>query len=170
MYITEQKPMHIIADELGVAIGSVYKYCKLYGIESRKTADVNRGRKLTKEQCEAMSKRFKGLKRSDETKRKISQARIQGGIGHKKKRGDGYISIYFPSHPQSTKDGYIMEHDLVMECLIGRHLMDDEVVHHINHQRDDNRVENLKLMTKSEHASFHNKERHEKRRNDLSIE
>lgn len=60
-----------------------------------------------------------------------------------------------------------MEHDLVMECLIGRHLKDDEVVHHINEIKDDNRKCNLQLMTASEHMSYHAKKRHVERRNDL---
>jgi hypothetical protein len=60
-----------------------------------------------------------------------------------------------------------MEHDLVMEVLIGRHLYDYECVHHINGIRNDNRKENLMLMTKSEHASYHNKKRWEERGNDL---
>lgn len=94
----------------------------------------------------------------------MSESDKVGGIGHKKKRKDGYVYIYFPDHPKSTKDGYIMEHDLIMECLIGRHLKNNEVVHHKNKVRDDNRKENLQLMTKSEHASFHSKERW----NDLS--
>lgn len=92
----------------------------------------------------------------------MSESTKQGGIGHKK-RSDGYIAIYFPDHPKSTADGYIMEHDLVMECLIGRHLNPEEVVHHINFKRDDNRKENLKLMTFKEHAAFHMKRRHEEK-------
>ena len=42
---------------------------------------------------------------------------------------------------------------------IGRYLEQDEVVHHINKKRNDNRIENLKLMTFKEHASLHMKER-----------
>ena len=116
----------------------------------------------------ALGKLKKGTKLSDETKTKLSIAKFKGGIGHKKKRCDGYIAVYFPEHPKSNKQGYIMEHDLVMECAIGRHLKDDEVVHHINHKRDDNRLSNLQLMTFKEHAALHMKERHT-RRNDLSI-
>lgn len=91
---------------------------------------------------------------------KISKSKKVGGIGHKKLRADGYIYIYFPDHPNATKDGYIMEHDLIMECIIGRHLKDDEVVHHINGIRNDNRKENLKLMTFTEHARYHMLERY----------
>ena len=49
-----------------------------------------------------------------------------------------------------------------MERNIGRYLSEDEVVHHINNTRDDNRIENLKLMTKHEHMSMHMIERHSK--------
>lgn len=57
-----------------------------------------------------------------------------------------------------------MEHQLVMECLIGRHLNANECVHHINFIRDDNRKENLELMTISEHMSLHSQLRHQNRR------
>lgn len=84
--------------------------------------------------------------------------------GHEKKRTDGYIKVYVPDHPRSTSDGYVLKHILVIERSIGRCLNDDECVHHINHIRDDNRIENLRLMTKSEHMSMHMKERHARRR------
>lgn len=105
----------------------------------------------------------RGSKRSEETKRKISEANSIKGIGHKKKRGDGYIAIYFPDHPKSSAEGYIMEHVLIMECFIGRWLKDDEVVHHKNKIRDDNRIENLQLLTKIEHSRLHMTERHKKK-------
>lgn len=62
-----------------------------------------------------------------------------------------------------------MLHTVLMERHIGRYLNDDEVVHHINHDRKDNRIENLQLMKKKEHMSMHMKERHEKRRRSKSI-
>lgn len=98
---------------------------------------------------------------SDETRKKMSDSHRRGGVGHKKRRSHGYIAIYFPDHPLSNSDGYIMEHQLVMECLIGRHLKKYECVHHMNFIRDDNRKENLQLMTINEHMSLHSKLGHQ---------
>ncbi|MDY3972347.1 MAG: HNH endonuclease [Clostridia bacterium] len=164
-YIDEEKPMHKIAEELHMSVGKIHKFIKLYEIPTRKTKDVLKGRHLTQEQCMRISAVNKGKKLSEETKAKISASHKVGGIGSKKKRSDGYICVYFPDHPCSTKDGYIMEHVLVMESLIGRHLTKDECVHHKNRIKSDNRKENLQLMTKSEHMSLHSKERWEAFRN-----
>jgi hypothetical protein len=57
----------------------------------------------------------------------------------------GYVLIRMPDHPRANHAGYVREHRLVMEKLVGRYLRPEEVVHHRNGVKDDNRPENLKL-------------------------
>jgi len=48
------------------------------------------------------------------------------------------------------------EHIVIMEHSIGRKLNKNEIVHHINGNKTDNRIVNLQLMTKGEHITLHN--------------
>lgn len=172
LYLNEKLPMHKISKIKNISTTTVFNLLHKYEIPTRSHKDTftMKNHKLSSEQIERIRKLHFNKTLSMETKQKMSNAKIKKGIGHKKNRTDGYVAIYFPDHPKSNKDGYIMEHDLIMECFIGRHLKKDEIVHHINHKRNDNRIENLKLMTKREHISMHVKERHEQRRRLLLTE
>lgn len=75
-----------------------------------------------------------------------------GGIKHT----SGYICIYSPDHPNCTKQGYVLEHRIVMEKHIGRYLKRSEQIHHKNEVKDDNRICNLVLCKNlSEHKKLH---------------
>lgn len=89
----------------------------------------------------------------------------KGGFGKKRLNKMGYIEVYLPTHPMSWKRGRILEHRLVMSKKIGRNLLDTEHVHHINGIKNDNRVENLIILTSAEHNSHHKSEevKHRKR-------
>lgn len=63
---------------------------------------------------------------------------------------NGYVRIQVNCKP-------IFEHRFVMEQYVGRKLKKGEIVHHINGNKKDNRIKNLKIMKSGEHMSFHNK-------------
>jgi hypothetical protein len=71
--------------------------------------------------------------------------------GGKIKDKFGYILIWMPDHPNAKMGGYIHEHRLIMSQFLGRPLDENEFVHHRNGKKDDNRLENLELMTKKVH-------------------
>ena len=109
---------------------------------------------------------------NDATKQKISDTLKRKGIKPTQRfceRGDkhpswkggvtkdshGYVMIKTFGHHRADGRNYVKRSVLVAEKKIGRKLTKEEIVHHINRIKDDDRPENLQVMTKREHIILH---------------
>jgi hypothetical protein len=68
-------------------------------------------------------------------------------------RGAGWVHNGY--HKISVDGREVLAHIYIVEQKIGRRLRSKECVHHKNGDRQDNRLENLELMTRGEHTSLH---------------
>lgn len=68
----------------------------------------------------------------------------------------GYRMLYQPEHPRANCDGYVAEHTLVMEQVLGRPLKQAETVHHVDRDKLNNSPDNLRLYaSKAAHMRMH---------------
>jgi len=121
----------------------------------------------TKIHCKRISLANKGKVFSLTHKLKLREAKL--GEKHPRWKGgkrisrEGYVLVLIRKHPYLTNDGYMFEHRIIMEKSLKRYLTPEEVVHHKNGNKRDNRIENLMLMKKNKHGEFHGKSRQAKR-------
>ena len=106
--------------------------------------------------------RTRSIKKSRNTERYITRI---SGKNHPNWKGgqitdvNGYILIWQPNHPRSNSNGYVHRSHLIAEKMLGRYLYPEEITHHENEIRNDDRPENIKITTRGKHASFHNRNR-----------
>ena len=74
------------------------------------------------------------------------------------RRGKRKTELYSVVYSVEHKDNWVYEHRLVMEKHLGRKLRPEEVVHHENGDKKDNRLSNLRLFNNNgEHIAYHAK-------------
>jgi hypothetical protein len=128
-------------------------------IEARlKMSIAHKGRTLTKEHRDKVIKTLRYGQKGE------TNPNWKGG---RTLNTEGYIWIKNLEHPYKNALGYVAEHRLVMEDKLGRYLLPSEVIHHLNGNRTDNRIENLRLVTAIEHADIHWKNPEARKRQSL---
>jgi hypothetical protein len=55
----------------------------------------------------------------------------------------GYVLVHQPGHPRSSTDGYVAEHILIVEAVIGHALPSKARIHHVDEQKSNNAHGNL---------------------------
>lgn len=104
---------------------------------------------------------MKNFEKFNKTQKRENHPRWNKGLyGCNKLKRDGYIYVYRPNHPNATKQGQITLHRLIMEKYIKRFLLSSEIVHHIDGNRENNKIGNLQLLKNlKEHNKIHNQYR-----------
>jgi len=67
----------------------------------------------------------------------------------------GYRLVHLPNHPSANSRGDVLEHRLIVMEKIKRILKPNEIVHHRNGIKTDNRIENLEIILQYPKGGFH---------------
>ena len=158
-YEVDKLSMKQIADLCGVSESTIKYYCNKYQIKRRHGSDkvTDYYRRKFSEERKGKPTWNKGLKGNYQkwTKRGKDAPGYKGGVTTKGTRG-GYRKIFMPDHPYADANGYVFEHRLVCERLLGRYLTEDEIVHHRDGNPLNNDPSNLFIFYGHDvHRAFH---------------
>lgn len=145
-----KRPLYRIADEFGIPRTRLYYKAKRMGIVAPKRNGYIYTEEERRNKSEAQKRAYK--EKYPDGRFADKHPRWKGGV----RQHQGYKQIYNPYHFRATKTNpYVFEHILVAEQTLGRNLTKDEVVHHINGDKQDNHPENLEVCKRSEHVHHH---------------
>lgn len=108
---------------------------RLYLHEMKKASDVCKELRISRTTLQIAMKEF-GI-----------QPRPKGFLTGRSIDKNGYVLVLMHEHPHCHVNGYILEHRVIMESMLGRYLLPTESVHHKNEVKGDNRPENLQLYS-----------------------
>lgn len=141
-YVIEEYSTTDIARMAGVHYATVAKWLKRNGVEARGFYE----------------KTIRHKKKIGEKSKRNQMENHPQWNGGKTYTNEGYVYMRIKHHPYANANSSVLEHRLVMEKFLGRYLKPEEVIHHLNEIKDDNRIENLFLFaTARDHNHFHEK-------------
>lgn len=171
----KEMTMEEAARKFGVSGQTIKRRIKEFGIDYNAKEQTSFAHILTKDYLESVKDTHTIFDVSEETGIKVRTVRKyidqygiklvprvlrgaespmwKGGVSIKNKGGKQYRTFYATG--EDGKGTYVFEHTLVMEEHIGRKLVKGEVVHHIDGDGLNNSIDNLVLMTKKQHDTFH---------------
>lgn len=152
---TQGKSIPDVASDLGIPRSTVRYHLFVAGV-LRSRAD---GVRMS---AWKISKATKGIRRpmSLQTRQKLSVSAILRG--EKYASGTRVTSQGYAEFTRGENKGKLV-HRVAAECLLGRQLLQGEVVHHIDGNRLNNTPENLLVMNRHDHSSLHAQEAHKTR-------
>jgi len=103
------------------------------------------------------SKEIEYINRS-EAKSRDKSSNWKGGF---RKTAKGYRQVLRPDHHRADNSGYVMEHISVFEDASGIEIPKNCCIHHLNGDKQDNRIENLCMMVTGAHTAFHHSGTHQ---------
>ena len=122
----------------------IWQACEVCGKE--RWVEIKKGQPVAR-RCLPCAKQTTGLWRRGSNNYNWKEGKI--------KMGDGYIGILLRPDdfffPMSNHLGYVAEHRLTMAKALKRRLLSWEIIHHKNGIKNDNRLENLELITGKQH-------------------
>jgi len=156
-YLDEKLSIIEIARELSRSCRAIYTWFHKLGIPTRTRGEAFKclyarepwrnpqfGKPHTEEWKKQMRDRFLG-------------ANSPSWKGGESKGSNGYV------YKRLADSKRVLKHRIIVEEILGRKLVDKEVVHHINGNPSDNRKENLKIFSSNkDHLGFHAKTRLER--------
>ena len=89
------------------------------------------------------------------------KAGLEATLKNRLLSGDSRWMVPAPTYYKGKKyikNRYVYEHRLIMEEYLGRLLESEELVHHINGDKLDNRLKNLEIVSRSKHSYMHAKD------------
>lgn len=66
----------------------------------------------------------------------------------------GYVSVLMPEHHRADSMGYVSEHILMVEKVLGKPLPEKAVIHHVNETKNDNRNNNFVICEDNAYHTF----------------